>query len=128
LWKELNIPSIFTLEASFCGGTNGPNSEYHYTTQCLKQIGRDLCRCLIHECKTPLYNEVSNLPAFSQSISYFESLKHEAENAMQNEKLIVESDSDSGSDGNPSDGNLDDKLVKMVLPVNNRGKGRTIIQ
>ncbi len=46
---------------------------------------------------------------------------------MQKEKLVEESESDSGSDRNPSDGNLDDKLVRMVLPVNNRGKGNAII-
>jgi hypothetical protein len=47
---------------------------------------------------------------------------------MQKEKLVEESEGDSGSDKNPSDGNLDDKLVRMVLPVNNRGKGINIIK
>ena len=80
----------------------------------------------MHECKAPLYSEVSQLPTFSNSVNYFESLKLEAKCKLQNDKLAEESESDSGSDRNPSDGNLDEKLVRMVLPVNSKGKGMLI--
>ena len=45
LWKELKVPNIFTMEASFCGpnpliNKDGvPELNYHFTTQNLMDIG-----------------------------------------------------------------------------------------
>ena len=44
LWREVRIPNIFTLEASFCGCECDGN---HLTCGQLMKIGRDLCRSLI---------------------------------------------------------------------------------
>ena len=47
LWREIGIPNIFTMEASFCGCDKGEFAGAHFTIAQLKQMGRDLCRALI---------------------------------------------------------------------------------
>lgn len=50
IWRELKIPNIFTMEASFCGPKAlDPTSEdakklnYHFTVEDLVDIGKKLC-------------------------------------------------------------------------------------
>lgn len=31
MFKELKIPSIFTIESSFCGSDVGPMANYHFS-------------------------------------------------------------------------------------------------
>mmetsp|Transcript_19965 Transcript_19965/g.36974 ORF Transcript_19965/g.36974 Transcript_19965/m.36974 type:complete len:796 (+) Transcript_19965:342-2729(+) len=47
LFKELRLPMVFTCEASFCGATTGKYAGYHFTTDILKQMGKDLCISLL---------------------------------------------------------------------------------
>lgn len=56
LWRDIGIPNIFTMEASFCGCDKGEFAGSHFTTSQLMQIGRDLCRTLIH------YNDLNKIP------------------------------------------------------------------
>ncbi len=62
LWKEFQIPAIFTMEASFCGCDEGKLDGVHFTGKHLKQIGRDLCRTLISYCEisSSLMRELSD--------------------------------------------------------------------
>jgi hypothetical protein len=41
LWKQLKIPNIFTLEASFC---SAENSEYHFRPTDYSEIGVSFCK------------------------------------------------------------------------------------
>lgn len=46
LWRELRISNIFTMEASFCGpkiSSDEKDYNYHYTTQDLQEVGKNLC-------------------------------------------------------------------------------------
>jgi hypothetical protein len=47
LFKELKLPLIYTCEASFCGAASGKYAGMHFTTDLLKQMGRDLCMALL---------------------------------------------------------------------------------
>ena len=50
MWRELKIPNVFTMEASFCGPlplVQGSMKEedlnYHYNADDLKELGKNLC-------------------------------------------------------------------------------------
>ena len=50
MWKELKIPAVYTMEASFCGPQIGKFAGMHFTTNDLMDIGRALCLSLIIYC------------------------------------------------------------------------------
>lgn len=39
MYRELNIPNIFTLEASFCGADRGELQDTHFTTDSYMYAG-----------------------------------------------------------------------------------------
>ena len=57
LWRELKVPNIFTMEASFCGpkapanidpiSLEGKKYNYHFTSNDLMDIGKKLCQTLL---------------------------------------------------------------------------------
>lgn len=47
LFKELKLPTVFTCEASFCGASTGKYAGFHFTTDLLKEMGKDLCLSLL---------------------------------------------------------------------------------
>jgi hypothetical protein len=47
LFKELRLPTVYTCEASFCGASTGKYAGLHFTTDLLKQMGKDLCMSLL---------------------------------------------------------------------------------
>ena len=51
MWKELKIPNIFTMEASFSGADKGALKDQHFTTEHLMMAGRKLLEALIVYCK-----------------------------------------------------------------------------
>ena len=135
LWRELNVPATYTMEASFCGCDKGPQKGFHFNTYSLKEIGRDLCRSLIAYCDIPLYAPVSDskndkTPLKHIKNEFYKSLKEDAEkelNAKSEQFKEQEEKSSSGSDDCPSDGNLNEKLIKFVIPVSKNGKGKFVI-
>ena len=36
MWKELRVPNIFTMEASFCGPSEGSHAGSHFSENNLK--------------------------------------------------------------------------------------------
>jgi hypothetical protein len=61
MWKELRIPNVFTMEASFCGPkpefnelTKQMDGNYHYNTEDLKDLGKNLCETLLLYCEGDL--------------------------------------------------------------------------
>lgn len=47
LYKELKIPNVFTMEASFCGANMGELDEMHFTCDHFKKAGQALMESLI---------------------------------------------------------------------------------
>jgi hypothetical protein len=39
MWRELRIPNVFTMEASFCGADKGDLKDCHFTTDNLMNAG-----------------------------------------------------------------------------------------
>jgi hypothetical protein len=47
MYRELKIPAIFTLEASFSGADTGILKDRHFTTDHLMMIGRKILETII---------------------------------------------------------------------------------
>lgn len=47
IYKEVKIPAIYTLEASFSGTDMGRLKDHHFTTEHLMMMGRKVCEALI---------------------------------------------------------------------------------
>ena len=47
LWRELKIPNVFTMEASFCGANKGLLNNKHFMPEHLMLAGRKLLEGLI---------------------------------------------------------------------------------
>jgi hypothetical protein len=47
MFKELNIPNIFTMEASFCGADKGELAGHHFSTEHFMLAGRRLLESII---------------------------------------------------------------------------------
>ena len=54
MFKELEIPAVYTLEASLCGAEQGPLKDKHFTTKNLMKIGKDVFRALLLYCDIKL--------------------------------------------------------------------------
>lgn len=98
LFKELKIPNVFTLEASFCGTHLGP----HFTMNTLKNVGRDLCRALVAYSAPP------------GGLSAESALKE----LNCNKEMLCnrQGSSSSGSDSEPSEDNFEPQELKKLLP------------
>jgi hypothetical protein len=47
LFRELKIPNVFTMEASFCGSDKGESKNKHFLPEQLMLAGRKLLEALI---------------------------------------------------------------------------------
>lgn len=47
MYRELNIPNIFTMEASFCGADQGDYKDSHFTTDAYMMAGQKLLEAII---------------------------------------------------------------------------------
>ena len=55
MYKELNIPNIFTMEASFCGADKGDLKNQHFNSEALMLAVRRLLESLIVFCKIDVH-------------------------------------------------------------------------
>ncbi|XP_041974997.1 cytosolic carboxypeptidase 1-like isoform X2 [Aricia agestis] len=46
VWRHLNVPASYTMEASFCGFDRGPYKGFHLSTRHLQEVGGDFCEAL----------------------------------------------------------------------------------
>ena len=141
LFRELKIPNIYTLEASFCGADMGKYRSLHFTGEILKEMGKDLCRSLLvlsqnsgltrnptikkpslkaTSKKLPIKRQESNLsvPAIMKDFnidSIFQEMMEKDEVLHNGEENNCSS---SGSDSEPSEDNLDFEDLKKLLPAN----------
>ncbi len=51
MWKELKIPTIYTMEASFSGANQNSLKGQHFTTEHLMNAGKKVLDALIIYCK-----------------------------------------------------------------------------
>lgn len=48
LFKELKtLSNVFTMESSFAGVDMGKDMGFHFTTEMLETLGKDLCRTIL---------------------------------------------------------------------------------
>lgn len=66
MWREFNLINSFTLEATFCGPTDGRYQDCHFTIQILKDCGRLFCRTLL--------DYASNEPKVREAIRELETM------------------------------------------------------
>ena len=50
MWRELKIPCVYTMEASFCGADKGADEDKHFNTDHLMLAGRRLLEALLAYC------------------------------------------------------------------------------
>jgi len=119
MYKELNIPNIFTMEASFCGADRGEIKNQHFTTDYYMNAGRRLLEALIVYCKIDVpqnINELRTKPSYKELDS--KALEKEL---SQNKKLISMTTGDeggsSGSDSEPSADNLEEEEMAKIIPI-----------
>lgn len=131
LFKELKIPNIFTLEASFCGSDFGKYAGFHYTGGILADMGRDLCRALLILSQN---SKLARNPALKKSVLPPKAKKTEdqevlAINSQDLEAILKElierkdvfsskdsNFSSSGSESEPSEDNLDQDELQSLIP------------
>ena len=61
LYRELNIPNIFTMEASFCGADRGELKNQHFTIEALMNMGKKLLEAVIINWNIPVKQGDSRL-------------------------------------------------------------------
>ena len=66
MWKELKIPAVYTLEASFCGPDIGAQAGMHYTAEGFMDIGRRLCLSLLIYCDVDIPKAIRELNSGQQ--------------------------------------------------------------
>lgn len=140
LFKELKIPNIYTLEASFCGADMGKYKSLHFTGEILQEMGKDLCRSLLvlsqnssltrnpalqkpsikSSSKKPILKKPESFNSLSISKSFnIESIFQEM---MDKDDVLHNGEdvncSSSGSDSEPSEDNLSFEDLKKLLPAN----------
>jgi hypothetical protein len=126
IFKETHIKNVFTLEASFCGMDFGPYAAIHFTTSHLQDMGKHLCLSLL------VYSNLQVGPApepqpgpLSESAGFQHLSKSQLEQELRlkPELLITgDTDSDSGSDSEPSEDNLDSDTIKELIPFTAKSK------
>jgi hypothetical protein len=50
MWRELKIPAVYTMEASFCGAQIGKNAGLHFTTEHFMESGKKFLIALLLYC------------------------------------------------------------------------------
>ena len=124
LYRLLNIPWIYTMEASFYGADIGTQKDTHFTSDQLKFWGIQLLQSLIIYWKIDCHEVVhgyKNLSDQSSKLNFDEIL---SEFNLNKEELIIQSneESDNGSDSEPSEDNMSEAEISMLLPIKIRKK------
>lgn len=125
MWRELQIPNVFTMEASFCGADKGEIADQHFQTDHLQMAGQKLLEALI------IYFKVTKGNADKKADSKDEGLKSSTAikvsdietELKENQKLIQmtagceDEEEDEGSDSEPSGDNLDELELAELVPI-----------
>mmetsp|Transcript_27276 Transcript_27276/g.27147 ORF Transcript_27276/g.27147 Transcript_27276/m.27147 type:complete len:237 (+) Transcript_27276:213-923(+) len=124
LFKDLNIPMIYTMEASFCGADQGELEGMHFNSEHFNKVGRNLFHALILKLKIDPYEIVEGKPQILEMKESEENSKINYDDLMEEyeekeAELLVESDdgSSAGSDSQPSEDNMSDDEISKILPL-----------
>jgi len=125
IFKEMQIPNVFTLEASFLGCDVGEFAGMHMNQNNLRQIGRDVCRALILYFNLDSIPRGVNEPPYNMKMNS-EDFKSKIMDELKNNKELIEKGNDenesSGSEDCPSDDNLSKVVLSQLLPYSKKKK------
>lgn len=138
MWKELNIPTVYTIEASFFGPSMEIGNEGHFNTEDLIGIGKSICQALeVHSlmksdyleklAEDPLKNTKNSVKKSNYNPESYEIAHKIKEELAKNpgllcvgnekQKLSEVEESSSGSDSNPSGDDMDpQEIIKLITP------------
>jgi len=126
IWKELNIYSVYTIEASFFGPSSGEGK--HFSVEDYINIGKTMCQALLIYKNIHKNERVESFGTkfLKQSIKNtidFNRVTEEIANDLENHKELLFNnigdkikDRDIGSDSDPSGDNLDLKELLKIVP------------
>lgn len=140
LFKEMKIPNIYTLEASFCGADIGKYQDVHFTGEILADMGKDLCLAVLvlsqntslsrnPTMKKPLMKPQTGIKkpqpvkkpqTIALSITNIYNIDSILKEMMDKEDILYNGEannSSSGSDSEPSEDNLDYEELKKLIPI-----------
>jgi ribosomal protein L32 len=150
LFKELRMPKVYTLEASFAGADLGPQANTHFTTKQLEEMGRDFLLAVLvcNPTKLPLNPKLNTSlrshqaralkstpghtpePCLSLRLSGVElnadSLRAEL---LQDDELLMageEACSSDDSDSEPSEDNLEVAKLNKLIPKEARVRQKSL--
>lgn len=126
LFRELNIPWIYTMEASFWGANQGELDNLHFNAEHFNHIGQQLFHALIMYWKI----DVQEVLTGKKSINELPEGEGDEADSIMNEfkenadELIKTSEAGSsdGSDSEPSEDNMSDGEIAKILPVKPKKK------
>lgn len=133
LYRVLKIPCIYTMEASFCGADQGEFKDMHFESEHFKNCGRQLFFALIVYCKIDchevLFGQKKQIEAGEADTPELKLDDVISEFDTKKEELICQSDTDSddGSDSEPSEDNMSDKEISKILPVKIKKKPNRLV-
>jgi hypothetical protein len=132
MFKDLKIPCVYTCEASFRGASTGQYAGQHYTTDHLKQMGKDLCLALLvhthQQHKLPQdhhHLKVKRSPALIEAVALMspELMSITSQNwlqELQSSEILLHHgevmDSSDDSDSAPSEDDLPIEEMLALLP------------
>lgn len=132
LFRELNIPCIYTMEASFCGADMGELENLHFNAEHFENIGAKIFHALILYCKIDPHEIVTGYKQTVEPKDTKEEGKTEEINfdnifnefKEKQDELIQESDagSSAGSDSEPSEDNMSEGEIAKILPIKPKKK------
>ena len=146
MWKELQIPNIFTMEASFSGADKGALKDQHFTSDHLMMAGRRLMEALIIYCKIDVQQSINEIrlrgikrkeeePAdtndtVSTNFTLFnlDSLQKELHDNKELIRMTEGKGDDEGegessaSDSDPSEDNFEEEELQKIVPIKTKKK------
>ena len=133
LFRELGIPCIYTMEASFWGADQGELKGLHFNTEHFNKIGGNLLHALILYCKIDPYEVITGKKQILELKDNSEEEKKEEPMELdqilnefkdKEDELLAESDtgSSAGSDSEPSADNMSDEEIAKILPLKPKKK------
>jgi hypothetical protein len=89
MYHEIQIPNIFTMEASFCGADRGTKKDQHFTTEYLMLAGQKLLEALLVYCKIDVSKYVKDKKLDNNNEYTLLNFK-EIENELSNNKKLID--------------------------------------
>jgi len=128
MWRELKIPAVYTMEASFCGADFGPNKDYHFGTEHFLEAGKSLCLGLLIYCDVNVPKVLDMLDKGkqkakdkSETVTTTKAMTRKilVSELIGDKKLLQSGKEDvevGGSDSAPSEDNMEDEEMAKILP------------